>query len=112
MDTTYHTVTLKNGKQVLWDEFATWSSDRQNSNLNLKELSGERKHKAWNLSESLLHSSNCKDSLLKKRKVTRNIGASNGSSKVVMTPKESLQKPVDSDRGMIKSRYETDYLCR
>jgi hypothetical protein len=26
--------------------------------------------------------------------------------------KESLQNPVVQDRGMIKSRHETDYLCR
>jgi len=26
--------------------------------------------------------------------------------------RESLQNPVVQDRGMIKSRHETDYLCR
>jgi hypothetical protein len=30
---------------------------------------------------------------------------------ILIFAKESLQNPVVQDRGMIKSRYETDYLC-
>ena len=34
------------------------------------------------------------------------------SADLIALPKESLQNPVVQDRGMIKSRHETDYLCR
>jgi len=108
MDTTTHTVTLRNGKQVLWDEFATWSSARQNSNLNLKEAFNERKHKPWNLSMSLLSSSLTKASF---RNATRNFGASNGSSKVVMTPKGKFPSRISAAKHYgVSSREMYDWI--
>ena len=86
MNTTTHTVTLRNGKQVLWDEFVTWSSRKQGTNLPSNNPIDQRKSKPWSLSTSLLHSSFLKASYATNREVTRNIGAANGSAKTVATP--------------------------
>ena len=83
MNTTSHMVTLANGKQVPWDEFSTWSIFKQNGSI--KPTFGSTPQpwtKARSQKASKLHIESFKTG----RKLTRNFGSSNPSSKAVMTP--------------------------
>lgn len=87
MDKTLHMVTLANGKQVSWEEFSTWSIFKQNGSLfPPRSPDVAISLKDWCLENSQLKSIAHKESFFKIRKITRNYGSKNGSSKAVMTP--------------------------
>ena len=91
MDTTMHMVTLANGNQVSWDEFSTWSIFKQNGSLFPAVKPGTVKGKylvtrEWDINQSKAFSLAIKKSYSKTRKITRNLGSTNGSAKAVVTP--------------------------
>ena len=85
MDTTMHMVTLANGNQVSWDEFSTWSIFKQNGSLFPAVKPGTVKGKylvtrEWDINHSKAFSLAIKKSYSKTRKITRNLGSTNGSA--------------------------------
>jgi len=78
-----HMVTLVNGNQVPWDEFSTWSSHKQRSNLK-----SPSDFKNWSSLEYYISIANSQRKSIEsgKKKITRNFGSASGKARAVLTP--------------------------
>jgi hypothetical protein len=116
MDMPTHSVTLANGKKVPWDEFSTWSIFKQTGSLfpavKNGTIKGKRKvSREWNLERSLSTSLALKTSFSKIRKITRNFGSTNGSSKAVVTPMGEFPSRVSAAKHYgVRSRKMYDWI--
>jgi hypothetical protein len=88
------TVTLANGRQVIWDEFSMWTAHKQRMGLD-----PHAKKMSWGVSHSETMRQIVKESYENgTRKTNWNYGSKNGMSKAVMTPEgefSSLKEAIN-----------------